>query len=153
MNDTHNNMVTIPPKVFLISLIHVVGIVGNESDWKKLEAGVPQGSVIGPLLFLVYINDIMDNITSKCVYFQMTLHFLPCVKGIKASHEPLVKDLYIVTDWAHQWKMVFNPNISKQQNHANHFHTPPPPPPPHPHFPNSHFLYDCSPRHRNIHTK
>ena len=40
-------------------------------------------------------------------------HFT-CVKGINETHETLVKDLHIVTDWAHQWKMVFNPNLTKQ---------------------------------------
>ena len=43
----------------------------------------------------------------------MTPHFL-LVKGINETHEKLVKDLDTVTVWAHQWKMVFNPDITKQ---------------------------------------
>ena len=90
------------------------GIVGIESDWEKLEAGVPQGSVLGPLLFLVYINDLMDNITSQMRLFADDSSLFTCVKGINETHETIVKDLHIVTDWAHQWKMVFNPDIIKQ---------------------------------------
>ena len=87
---------------------------GIESDWKKLEAGVPQGSVLGPLLFLVYINDLTDNITSQMRLFADDSSLFTCVKGVEETHEKLVKDLHTVTLWAHQWKMVFNPDITKQ---------------------------------------
>ena len=87
---------------------------GQESDWMGIEAGVPQGSVLGPLLFLVYINDLTDNILSEMRLFADDSSLFTCIKGVNETHEKLVKDLETITSWAYQWKMVFNPDITKQ---------------------------------------
>ena len=91
-------------------------VVLNEtkSDWKKIYAGVPQGPVLGPLLFLVYINDLIDNISSQMRLFADDSPLFTRIEGVDQTHEKLVNDLKTVTTWAHQWKMVFNPNMSKQ---------------------------------------
>ena len=87
---------------------------GTESNWKKVSAGVPQGSVLGPLLFLVYINDLTDNISSQMRLFADDSSLFTSVEGVEQTQEKLVKDLETVTTWAHQWKMIFNPDITKQ---------------------------------------
>ena len=51
-------------KSFLTGRMQRVVVKGDFSHWMNVLSGVPQGSVLGPLLFLLYINDIVDNL--KC---------------------------------------------------------------------------------------
>ena len=93
---------------------HVV-LDGKESDWMSIKAGVPQGSVLGPLLFLIYINDLTDNIESDMRLFADDSSLFTCVNGITQTHDKLVNDLQTISTWAYLWKMVFNPTLPNKQ--------------------------------------
>ena len=54
---------------FLNDRYQRVVINGQHSDWAPILAGVPQGSILGPLLFLIYINDLPDNLNSLVKLF------------------------------------------------------------------------------------
>ena len=87
---------------------------GTTSNWRGLNVGVPQGSVLGPLLFLIYINNLTDNISSQMRLFADDSSIFTRVEGVDQTQVKIIKDLQTVSDWAHQWKMVFNPDITKQ---------------------------------------
>ena len=87
---------------------------GNDSNWEPICSGVPQGSVIGPLLFLLYINDLTDNISANIKLFADDSSLFVKVSNVEAAHRTLKHDLDVITSWANQWKMKFNPDISKQ---------------------------------------
>ena len=87
---------------------------GELSSWSNIETGVPQGSIFGPLLFLVYINDLPDGLTTNARLFADDVLLFPVVDKIDLSTTNLNNDLSKTNAWASQWKMTFNPDPNKQ---------------------------------------
>ena len=88
---------------------------GQNSSWTNVHAGVPQGSILGPLLVLIYRNDLSDNLTSNAKLFADDTSVFSVVYDVNTSAKELNDwALIIVNDWAFQWKMSFNPDPSKQ---------------------------------------
>ena len=85
---------------------------GQNSSLANIEAGVPQGSILGPLLFLIYINDLSDNLSTNVKLFADDTFSV--VHDIATSSCDLNYDLNRAREWAFQWKMSFNPEPSKQ---------------------------------------
>ena len=89
---------------------------GFYSEFSSIESGVPQGSVLGPLLFLVYINDLEKNIKSNVKFFADDTMLYSIVKDPVLTASDLNHDLAAIHQWAYQWKMEFNPDPTKQAN-------------------------------------
>ena len=73
---------------------------------KKVNAGVPQGSTLETLLFLIYINDLPNGLQSNPNFFAGDTSLFSTAQDIK--------NLTKISEWAVQWKMYFNPDPSKQ---------------------------------------
>ena len=87
---------------------------GKNSEWHYITTGVPQGSVLGPLFFSVYINDLVDNKCSDAKLFADDTSLFKVVYDEHVSSSVLNNDLKTIKSWAFQWKMQFNPDPNKQ---------------------------------------
>ena len=86
---------------------------GQTSSWRPVLAGVPQGSILGPLLFLIYINDLPNELKSNAKLFADDTSLFTIVKDKSESANILNNDLSEISKWAYNWKMLFNPDPSK----------------------------------------
>jgi hypothetical protein len=80
------------------------------SDWKDVEARVPQGLVLGPLLFLVYINDITDNIQSTCFLYADDTSLFEIVEDPQLTSAKLNSDLTNISKWTRDWLVTIDPS-------------------------------------------
>ena len=79
-----------------------------------MTAGVPQDSVLGPLFFLIYINDLVDDLSSEAKLFADDTSLFTILYDEAITADQLNRDLHIISDWAYQWKMQINPDKNKQ---------------------------------------
>ena len=86
---------------------------GKSSSWKPVLAGVPQGSILVPLLFLFYINDLPNGLKSNAKLFADDTSLFTIVKDRNVSANILNNDLQLISQWAYKWKMLFNPDPKK----------------------------------------
>ena len=87
---------------------------GQASEWQMVSSGVPQGSVLGPLLFLIYINDIVDNINCDVRLFADDKSLFSIVNDATQTALKISEDLDKIKKWALQWKMEFNADKTEE---------------------------------------
>ena len=78
------------------------------SEWSNVSAGVPQGTVLGPVLFLLYINDIPTGISSEVRLFADDTALFRQI-SCPDDHHRLQHDLHQLEQWAAKWQMRFAP--------------------------------------------
>ena len=87
-----------------------VALLGVLSHWTDLKAGVPQGSILGPLLFLIYIHNIVRNIYSYIRLFADDTSVYIIVENTIESAAILNSDRSQIYRWASNWINTFNPS-------------------------------------------
>ena len=94
-------------KDFLSNRIQRVVVNGAESDWQEVTSGILQGSVLGPVLFLIFINDLPD-VLEVCV--KLFADDTKLYKTIKSHHDrqPVQRSVTSAAIWAIDWDMEFN---------------------------------------------
>ncbi len=92
---------------------------GQQSDWQKVSSGIPQGSVLGPILFLIYINDFPEMMTCCIQLFADDSKLYTVVNNVQQSEE-LQKNILQAEKWADLWQMQFNASKCKQLHIGKH---------------------------------
>jgi hypothetical protein len=77
------------------------------SSWRNVLSGIPQGSILGPLLFLLFINDMPDLFKDFCKLFADDTKLMAAIRNT-SDCKSLQSDLDKATNWAKTWKMKFN---------------------------------------------
>ena len=97
---------------FLSGRTQQVLLNGKSSATAKVISGVPQGTVLGPLLFLVYINDLPQCVKSKIRLFADDAYMYCTINTVKDTAD-LQNDLYELQAWEKKWSMEFHPDKCK----------------------------------------
>ena len=96
---------------YLSGRLQRVILNGQTSSWRPILAGVPQWS--GPLLFLIYMNNLPNKLKSNAKLFADDTSLFTIIKDENESANFLSKDLSLISEWAFNCKMLFNPDSTK----------------------------------------
>ena len=91
---------------FLTGRKQAVTVNGARSDWTRVSSGIPQGSVLRPVLFVAYINDLPDNVTSTTKLFADDTKLY----GVPTNTSSIQEDLDRLQDWSDTWLLKFHPD-------------------------------------------
>ena len=92
---------------FLANRKQRVVIGDNFSDWVGVTSSVPQGSVFGPLLFTIFINDLPENVKNQCKLYADDCKLIGLIRN-EDDLEQVQRDKDKLQEWAKTWKMSFN---------------------------------------------
>jgi hypothetical protein len=95
---------------YLTNRSQKVVIGGEESSIETINAGVPQGSILGPLLFLVFINDIIEDLENDMFLFADDASLMKVFHDLFVATASINRDLQRLSRWAHTstWTISFN---------------------------------------------
>lgn len=96
-------------KSFLLERQQVVRVNGHYSYSSKVISGVPQGSVLGPLLFVIYINDLPDCVSSSSYLFADDTKVLRKINS-ESDAKQLQDDIDALHEWSKKWLLKFHPD-------------------------------------------
>jgi hypothetical protein len=99
-------------KEFLSNRTQRVLVNGEASDWQQVTSGIPQGSVLGPLLFVLYINDLPDLITSNIKLYADDTKIYKDTSSTQAKEE-FQQDILTLQEWSSKWLLRFHPDKCK----------------------------------------
>ena len=102
-------------EAFLTNRTQRVFVDGESSKCTDVISGIPQGSVLGPLLFVIFINDMPQNILSECKMFADDAKIY---KEMNSEEDciALQNDLDIMTEWSRKWQLPFNEGKCKRMH-------------------------------------
>ena len=92
---------------FLTDRRQRVSVRGSFSSWLPVVSGVPQGSVLGPVLFLFYINDLVDGLECPILLFADDAKIYKEIRT-PADVEALTRDMKRIQEWSEKWLLSFN---------------------------------------------
>ena len=97
---------------FLVGRSQRVTVNGCHSSWSSVASGVPQGSVLGPVLFVIFINDMPQAAESNCQMYADDTKLFRIIQS-QADTNILQKDLNNLVDWSDKWQLRFNADKCK----------------------------------------
>ena len=85
------------------------------SGWLPVTSGVPQGSVLGPLLFLIYINDLPEIINCTIKLFADDTKLYSEIKN-PSDEVSLQDNIFESSNWTNKWQLMFNTKKCKHMH-------------------------------------